>query len=97
MKKMIMSLAAVAMLSTSVFGFEGKIVDLFIEGDTGKLKFKIEHSTGTTVALPIVALNADTRKAMIAMVLTAKAQNTNIDARTKIINGHKGWGLIIIP
>lgn len=97
MKKIITAVAVIGLMTVSAFGLEGTIAKLKFDGQADAIKFTVKKLDGSeTGFFPIVATTAETQKALVASVLTAKSTGASIDAYIRNINGVHGWAIIIL-
>ncbi len=98
MKKIITAVAVMGLMTVSAFGLEGTIAKLKFDGQADTIKFTLKKAAdgAETGFFPIVATTAETQKALVASVLTAKSTGASIDAYIRNINGVQGWAIIIL-
>ncbi len=94
---MITAIAVMGLMAVSAFGLDGTIAKLKFDGQADAIKFTLKKTDGSeTGFFPIVATTAETQKALVASVLTAKSTNASVDAYIRDINGVQGWAIIIL-
>lgn len=87
MKKFIISLATVAMMSTSAMAIDGPIDFVKLQAD-GTIEVKIAGNKKSLVGTP------EAIQAMYATILTAQASGDNISAWGGDYNSASGWATI---
>ena len=94
MKKMLYAVLAASLMSTSAMAATiGKVHTVAIDAD-GVVKVKIiKDDTTTTAALPLVGAD---KKAMLAIILTAKTSSSYISATVGTPDTLRGWNGITL-
>lgn len=96
MKKILLSLAVMSLMSASAFaGILGKVSTVDVDNN-GIIKVVIAKSSGgNTYSQPLVG-TADAIKAMYAMILTAKSTSADVDVTLGTVDSITGWKKIIL-
>lgn len=90
MKKMLVTLITLGLMSTSTFAYTGKVGTIYTEADgTIKVSF-IKEDQSVSGGWPLVG-TVDAQKNMLALLLTAKTTEANVDYYINTVNGDKGW------
>jgi len=96
MKKVLLTVLAMGLLSTGAMAVDGKVGKIKFDGKDGAMQFTIMKSDGESGSFPVVAPTPEIQKSLTAAVLTAKAGGFDVSAGRKRIDGIEGWGVFTI-
>ena len=94
MKKVFLAILAVSLLSVSVFGVEGKIGLIKVDGPEERIIVGVVDENGAMLDSKKLVGTPDIVKAALAVALTAKAMNA--DVKLVEVAGSGGWSNVII-
>lgn len=94
MKKLLLSIVAVGLMSTSLMAIEGKVNYIKVKND-GSITVEILKAD-TTVKENLLVGTADAVKAMLAMALTAKTTDSTVTVYSGTVDEGTGWKTLIL-
>ncbi len=95
MKKILITAIAVGLLSTSAMAVDGKISQIQITAADLKVIKIIDGATSVEKSQKLVG-TPEAIKAMLAVVLTAKASNADVTLTTGTGDNGTGWNNVIL-
>ena len=90
MKKILLSVVAMAVMSVSAFALDGKIGTVNFAAN-GKVWVTIVPADASAEQTKELASSGDVKKAMTAAVLTAKSTNADVIVYQGTVDGITGW------
>ena len=97
MKKILLSAVAMAVMSVSAFADTGTIGKLnFAANGAVWIDLQINGDANVVVSKQLAAATDDTKKALIAAILTAKSTGATVTMWAGTVHGVTGWKNVIL-